>query len=62
MSDIGKTERLAEKVRCKEQHRTFAKSSTNWNCKNCKTSPGNLGLLGATCSLGSLPELPTKPR
>ena len=36
MSDIGKTERLAEEVRCKEQHRTFAKSSIAWNCKNLR--------------------------
>ena len=60
--DIEKTERLAEEVICKEQYRAFAKSSIAWNCKNCKASPRDLRLLGATCSLGNVLELPTKPR
>ena len=61
-SDIKKIERLGGEVKHKEQHRTFAKSSIAWNCKNCQTSPRDLRLLGATCSLGNIPELPTKQR
>ena len=61
-SVIEKTERLAEEVRCKQYYRAFAKSSIAWNCKDCKASPRNLRLLGRTCSLGNVPELPTKPR
>ena len=40
----------------------IAKSSIAWNCKNCKASPRGLRLLCATCSLGNVEELPTKPR
>ena len=61
-SDIEKIERLAEEVRCQEWYRTFAKSSIAWICKNYKARPRDLALLGATCSLGNLPKLPTKPK
>ena len=61
-NDIKKIERLDEKVKYKELHRAFAKSSIAHNCKKCKASPRDLRLLGTTCSLSNLPELPTKTR
>ena len=38
-----------------------AKSSIAYKCTNCKASPTDLRLLDATCFLGNIPELPTKP-
>ena len=62
VSGIKTITRLAEEVRCKEQYRAFAKSNIAWNYKHYQASPGDLRLLGVTCSLGSVFEVPTKPR
>ena len=51
-----------KKLDVKSSIELFARSSIAWNCKNYKASPRDLRLLGATCSLGNVAELPTKPR